>query len=265
MSIIAVERRGAVALLTLNRPESMNALGAPGDGDEIAAACDALNADHEVRCAILTGAGKCFSAGGDLKAMASPDGPFSGTALQIQAQYRRNIHRLARAFYGLDMPLIAAVNGPAIGLGCDIACMADIRIASSKAKFGVTFLKLGLVPGDGGSWLLPRVIGMSRASELLYSGDIVDAATAERLGLVSYVRAPEALIEGAFHLAQRIALMPAHALRLTKELLRQGQTTSYEAALEFAANTQVVAHSTADHKEGVDAMLAKREPKFHGR
>lgn len=265
MSIILVERHGPVAVLKLNRPELMNALGAPGDGEAVAAACEALNSDHDVRCAILTGEGRSFSAGGDLKAMAAPEGPFGGTALDVQAQYRRNIHRVARALFGLDMPLIAAVNGPAIGLGCDIACMADMRIASDRAKFGVTFLKIGLVPGDGGSWLLPRAIGMSRACELLYTGEVIDAAKAELWGLVSRVVPADALLDEAFALANRIAAMPPHALRLTKGLLRQSQTTTYDGALELAANAQVIAHATDDYREGVDAMLAKRAPQFHGR
>lgn len=265
MSIIVAERHGPIALLKLNRPESMNALGAPGDGDAVAEVCDALNADHDVRCAILTGEGKCFSAGGDLKAMAASDGPFAGTALEIQAQYRQNIHKIARALFGLDMPLVAAVNGPAIGLGCDIACMADIRIASESARFGVTFLKIGLVPGDGGSWLLPRAIGISRASELLYTGDVIDAPTAERWGLVSRVCAPDALIDAAFELAGRISAMPPHALRLTKSLVRQSQTASYDGALEQAANAQVIAHGTEDFHEGVAAMLERRPAVFRGR
>jgi enoyl-CoA hydratase/carnithine racemase len=264
MTIVKVTRQGAVAILTLDRPEAMNALGAPGDGAEIEAACADVNADHEVRCAILTGAGKCFSAGGDLKAMADPQGPFSGTALEIQDQYRGNIHRAARALFGLSVPLIAAVNGPAIGLGCDIACMADIRIASEKARFGVTFLKVGLVPGDGGSWLLPRVIGMSRAAELFFTGDVIDAATAERWGLVSRVVEPDKLMADSLALADRIATMPPHALRLTKGLLRQSQTASYDGALEQAANAQVIAHGTADFREGVAAMLDKRAPVFRG-
>ncbi|MDO9487367.1 MAG: enoyl-CoA hydratase-related protein, partial [Sphingomonadaceae bacterium] len=156
MSLLTFERRGAIALLTLNRPSAMNALGAPGDGDAIAAVCAEVNADRSIRCAILTGAGRAFSAGGDVKAMRDRSGAFAGSAAEIREGYRANIHRLVRAIYGLEMPVVAAVNGAAIGLGCDIACLADIRIAADGAKFGVTFLKLGLIPGDGGAWLLPR-------------------------------------------------------------------------------------------------------------
>ncbi|MDB5714657.1 MAG: enoyl-CoA hydratase [Sphingomonadales bacterium] len=264
MSIILTERHGPIAVLKLNRPDAMNALGTPGDGEVIQAACAALNADLTVSCVILTGEGRAFSAGGDVKAMADPKGSFSGTGLQIRNHYRDNIHRAARALHGLDMPVIAAVNGAAIGLGCDVACMADIRIASDKAKFGVTFLKLGLVPGDGGSWLLPRVIGMSRAAELFFTGDVIDANMAAEWGLVSRVVPHDTLMDEAMALATKIAAMPAHSLRLTKTLLRQGQNTSYDTALDMAALAQVNAHATADYREGVAAMIEKRPPVFIG-
>ncbi|MDO7842246.1 crotonase/enoyl-CoA hydratase family protein [Sphingomonas immobilis] len=264
MSIITTERQGPIAILRLNRPDLMNALGAPGDGEAIQAACAALNADLAVRCVILTGEGRAFSAGGDVKAMADPNGSFSGTGLKIRNHYRDNIHRAARALYGLDMPVIAAVNGAAIGLGCDVACMADIRIASDKAKFGVTFLKLGLVPGDGGSWLLPRVIGASRAAELFFTGDVIDAQTAADWGLVSRVVPHDTLLDEALALATKIAALPPHSLRLTKTLLRQGQNTSYDTALDMAAFAQVNAHATADYREGVAALIDKRPPDFKG-
>ncbi|WP_447953416.1 crotonase/enoyl-CoA hydratase family protein [Sphingopyxis chilensis] len=264
MAIIKTERHGAIAVLILDRPETMNALGALGDGDAIAAACAEINADPAVRCAILTGSGKCFSAGGDVKAMREGTGNFSGGAVQIREGYRSNIHRAARALFGLDMPLIAAVNGPAIGLGCDVACMADVRLASDKAKFGVTFLKLGLVPGDGGTWLLPRTIGMSRAAELFFTGDTIDAETACEWGLVSRVVPHETLMDEALALAGKIAAMPPHALRMTKSMLRQGQTITYDTALELAAVMQSVSHLTKDHKEGVAALLEKRSPNFSG-
>src|SRR5262249_44883552 len=145
-------------------------------------------------------------------------------AVAIRERYRGNIHRIARALQGLEIPLIAAVNGPAVGLGCDVTCMADIRIASDKARFGVTFLRLGLVPGDGGAWLLPRVIGMARASELLFTANLIDAATAAEWGLVNRVVPHESLIDEALALANRIAEQPPHALRMGKALLKHGQS-----------------------------------------
>ena len=219
MSLITTEKRGHVAILTLNRPDSMNALGAPGDGDQVAAACAAINADQEIRCVVLTGAGRAFSAGGDVKAMKAREGAFGGGGVGIRDNYRNNIHRIVRSIYGLEVPSIAAVNGAAIGLGCDVACMTDIRIAADTAKFAVTFLKLGLIPGDGGAWLLPRTIGMSRASELLFTGDVIDAQTACDWGLVSKVTSADELMAAAIAMAEKIAQQPPHALRLAKSLL----------------------------------------------
>ena len=262
--LLRIEREGHVTTLTLNRPDSMNPLGASGDGDAFAAACDAINGDIDVRCVILTGAGRAFSAGGDIKAMKDKTGNFGGTAPEIADGYRNNIHKILRALYGLRVPLIAAVNGPAIGLGCDLACLADMRIASDRAKFGVTFLKLGIIPGDGGTWILPRIIGEARAAELFYTGDVIDADTALDWGLVSRVVEADTLIDEARALAAKIAAMPPHALRQAKNLMRQGRGTSYDTALEMAANAQALMHTTADHAEGVDALLEKRSPRFTG-
>lgn len=265
MSPISIEKNGPVAILRLNRPDSLNALGAIGDGEAVEAVCAQINADRDIRCVILTGEGRAFSAGGDVKAMQARSGIFSGNGVDLRDGYRNGIHRIARALYNLDVPMIAAVNGPAIGLGCDIACMADIRISSDKAKFGVTFLKIGIVPGDGGTWLLPRVIGMSRAAELFFTGDVIDAHTAQQWGLVSRVVEHERLMDEAFALAERICVQPPHSLRLTKNMLRQGQTIGYEMALEIAASNQALAHLTDDHMEGIAALLEKRTPEFKGR
>jgi enoyl-CoA hydratase/carnithine racemase len=264
MSLILTEKRGHIAILTLNRPDAMNALGAPGDGDQVAAACAAINADRDIRAVVLTGAGRAFSAGGDVKAMKAREGAFAGNGVELRDGYRNNIHRVVRSIYGLEVPSIAAVNGPAIGLGCDVACMTDIRIAAEGARFGVTFLKLGLIPGDGGAWLLPRTIGMSRASELLFTGDVVDAATAEKWGLVSKVVPAESLLDEAVALAERIAQQPPHALRLAKSLLKHGQTTSYDTLMEMSAAAQAISHLTDDHMEGVEALLEKRPAVFKG-
>ncbi len=264
MTLLTIHTTDHITTLTLNRGDTMNALGADGDGDAFAAACDAINADAEIRCVILTGAGRAFSAGGDIKAMQDKTGNFGGNPVSVANGYRDNIHKVLRALYGLRVPLIAAVNGPAIGLGCDLACLADIRIASEKAKFGVTFLKLGIIPGDGGTWILPRVIGEARAAELFYTGDVIDAETACDWGLVSRVVEGDALMDEAQALAAKIAAMPPHALRQTKNLLRQGRSITYDTALELAANTQALMHHTDDHAEGVAALIEKRAAKFTG-
>ena len=264
MPLLRTERDGHVVTLTFDRAETMNPLGQPGDGDEFADACRDIDRDIGVRCVILTGDGRAFSAGGDIKAMRDRSGVFGGSAPAIADGYRDNIHRMLRALHDVRVPVIAAVNGPAIGLGCDVACLADIRIASAKARFGVTFLKLGIVPGDGGTWILPRIIGPARAAELFYTGDVIDAATACEWGLVSRVVEPGALLDEAMAMANRVAAMPPHALRQAKMLMRQGRKLDYDGALELAANTQAVMHTTTDHAEGVAALIDKRSPRFTG-
>ena len=264
MPLLQITRDGPVTTLTIDRAETMNPLGAPGDGDAFRAACDAINRDLDTRCVILTGAGRAFSAGGDIKAMRDKSGTFGGSPPAISDGYRDNIHQMLRALYGIRVPVIAAVNGAAIGLGCDVACLGDIRIASEKAKFGVTFLKLGIIPGDGGTWILPRVIGQARAAELFYTGDVIDAATALDWGLVSRVVPHDDLLGEARALADKIVAMPPHALRQAKNLMRQGQQVSYDSALEMAANTQAMMHHTNDHAEGVAALMEKRSPDFKG-
>lgn len=256
---------GTRVTLTINRPDRRNPLGLPGDADWFAAAAARINADPAVRCVVLTGAGTAFSAGGDLVAMRDRTGTFAGGAADVAEGYRRDIHRMVRALWDIEVPLVAAVNGPAIGLGNDVACLADIRIAADGARFGATFLKLGLVPGDGGAWLLPRVVGMSRAAELLYTGRIIDASEALALGLVSKVVPAGELAAETGALVTAIAAQPPLALRMTKRLLRAGLTADYASVMELSAVLQADAHQTADHREALDAFFARREPRFTGR
>lgn len=262
--IIRLDRDGSIATLTLTRPDAMNALGDQGDGDAVADACAQIARDPTIRVAILTGEGRAFSAGGNVKAMLAGEGNFAGNPAMVREGYRGNIHKALRALHGLDVPLIAAVNGPAIGLGCDLCCLADIRIASTKASFGVTFLKVGIIPGDGGTWILPRVIGMSRAAEMFYTGRVINAQQASEWGLVSLVVEPEELMRETLALASEIAQQPPYQLRATKTLLRQGQSVSYDTMLELAASTQGLMHHTEDHKEGARAILEKRPAVFTG-
>lgn len=264
-NVMTLEKRGAIAILTLTRPDQLNPLGQEGDGPAVQALCGEIEADPAIRCAILTGDGRAFSAGGDVKAMRDRTGAFAGTPYDVREGYRRNIHLIVKSLYNLDVPLIAAVNGAAIGLGCDVTCMADIRIASDKAKFGVTFLKLGLIPGDGGAWLLPRIVGASRAAELLFTGNVIDAETAADWGLVSRVVPADALMDEALALAESIAAQPPQTLRMAKTLLRHGTTASYETIMEMSAASQALMHHTEDHIEGVNAILEKRKPTFEGK
>lgn len=265
MTLIRTERRGAIELWTLDRPDRLNALPDLEDGQAFAAACERVNADLSVRCVVLTGAGRAFSAGGDLKAMRERRDLFEGSGAEIRERYRRVVHRIVRSLYGLEVPLVSAVNGPAMGLGCDIAGLGDIRIASETASFGVPFLKLGILPGDGGAWLMPRNVGYARAAEMLFTSRVLDAQTAMEWGLVSRVVAPERLMDEAMAVAGEIAAQAPHALRMTKALLRQGRDATFDQILEMTAAMQALAHLTDDHAEGVAASLEKRRGDFTGR
>jgi enoyl-CoA hydratase/carnithine racemase len=180
----------------------------------------------------------------------------------IREEYRKGIQRLPKALYNLDVPVIAAVNGPAVGAGMDLTCMCDIRIASEKATFAESFVKVGIVPGDGGAWLLPRVVGMSKASEMAFTGETLSAQEALACGLVSRVVPHESLMEAAMTLARKIAANPGGVLRMTKRLLREGERATLESLLEISASYQAIAHMESDHHEAVRAFVEKRAPKF---
>ena len=262
---LLLEKNGTIATLTINRPEARNPLGAPGDGDLFQAAAQEINSDRAIRAVILTGAGKAFSAGGNLKAMRERSAEFGGSPAVIRDSYRNGIHKIIRSVWGIEVPVVAAVNGAAIGLGNDVACLADTRIASEKAIFGATFLKIGLVPGDGGAWLLPKVIGMARASELFFTGDTIDANTALQWGLVSRVVPGDTLMDEATKLAQKISQQPPDVLRMTKRLLREGIGSSFDTVMELSAGMQAAAHHTEDHLEAVNAFFEKRPGDFKGK
>ena len=261
---ILYEQDGHIVTLTLNRHETRNAISDDVMVAEMVKACERINADHSVRVAIITGAGSAFSSGGNVKDMRDKAGMFAGTPSQIRDGYRNGIQRIPIAVHRLEVPIIAAVNGPAIGAGCDLAMMCDMRIASEKALFAESFVKVGLIAGDGGAWFLPRVIGLSRANEMAFTGEPVDAQTALAWGMVSRVVPPEELLPAANELARRIAVNPPTALRMTKKLIKEGDHAQLEPLLEMAAGMQALAHQTKDHEEAVNAIIDKRPPNFTG-
>lgn len=256
---VIYQQDGPVVTLTLNHPETRNALTGDAEWDAVIAACEQVQGDDGIKAVILTGAGSAFCAGGNIKDFAAKEGLAAGTPAAVRENYRRGIQRIPLAFQRLDVPVIAAVNGPAIGAGCDLACMCDIRIASENAKFAESFVKLGLIPGDGGAWLLQRVVGYSKAAELAFTGDMIDAIEAERIGLVSRVVPAEKLLAEARTLAERIAANPAPALRMTKRLLREAQTARLDTLLELAAAYQALTHHSAEHEAAVAAFLDSRK------
>lgn len=262
--LVTIEVEGPVTTLTLNQPDTRNAI---SDLEMVDALCNALaraNADTSVRAVVLTGTGKAFSAGGNLKKMGMPGELGGGAPVDTVRGYQEGIQRIPLAFQALGVPVIAAVNGPAIGAGCDLACMCDIRIAGTSAVFAESFVKMGLVPGDGGAWLLQRIIGFSRAAELSFTGDTITAEEALALGLVSRVVPDEALLETARGLAHKIAANPPHAVRMTKRLMIQARDLRLDALLELSAAMQALVHTTSDHQEAVSAFREKRKPTFTG-
>lgn len=259
------QRDGAILTVTLNLPEKRNPISDNDMVDALCAAMEAADKDIGVRCVILTGAGSAFSSGGDLKQMAPDVGSLRASRpVQTRRNYKYGIQRLPMLFQALEVPVIAAVNGPAIGAGCDLACMCDIRIASENARFAESFVKLGIIPGDGGAWLLPRIIGFSKATELALTGEQIDAQEARRIGLVSDVVPATELLSAAKIIADKIAANPPHAVRMTKRLLREGQTADLKNILEMSAAMQAIVHATSDNDEAINAFLEKRAPNFTG-
>jgi enoyl-CoA hydratase/carnithine racemase len=256
------EQKGAIVVLTLDQAATRNALTGNTAVDELVAACERIRLDTSVRVVILTGAGPVFSSGGNVKDMQKYflQKP---SADVVREEYRNGIQRLPKALYHLDVPTIAAVNGPAVGAGCDLSCMCDIRIASDQASFAESFVRVGIVPGDGGAWFLPRAVGMSKASEMAFTGEAISAQEALACGLVSKVVAADQLMVEAMVLAEKIAKNPGHALRMAKRLLREGERNSLETLLEMSAGFQAIAHATPDHEEAVRAFIEKRSPRFN--
>ncbi|MEY8828653.1 crotonase/enoyl-CoA hydratase family protein [Sedimentitalea sp. XS_ASV28] len=258
-NFLKYDQAGPVVTLTMNDPDRRNPLTGNSAVEEFVEATARIERDPSVRVVIVTGSGAAFSAGGDVRDMKK----YEDDALRpmpIRTEYQQGIQRLTLAMYNLEVPMIAAVNGYAIGAGCDLSCMCDIRIAGESAKFAESFIKLGLIPGDGGAWLLPRVVGMSKAAEMAFTGEMLDAQAALDCGLVSRVVPDDQLMDETRALANRIAANPGPTLRLTKRLLREGQMSSLSSLLELSAAYQALAHKTAEHAEAVNAFLAKRKP-----
>lgn len=260
-SFLQSRRDGAILVLTMSQPQTRNALTGNSAVEEIVQACAQVTRDRAIRVVVLTGADPVFSSGGNVKDMQRYEKEGLSPEV-IREEYRNGIQRLPKALYNLDVPVIAAVNGPAVGAGLDLSCMCDMRIASEKATFAESFVKVGIVPGDGGAWLLPRVVGMSKASEMAFTGDALDAQEALACGLVSRVVPHERLMEESLKVAARVAANPGGVLRMTKRLLREGERSTLESLLELSAGYQAIAHMTSDHREAVRAFIEKRKPVF---
>jgi len=259
----ALELGARVAVLTFKRDDKRNALTGTALVDDICATLEWANATPEVSALILTGAGSAFSAGGDIKTMRAR--AMASTAAEMERYYRHGIQRIPRALHAVEVPVIAAVNGPAIGAGFDLANMCDIRIGSTNAQFGETFVNLGLMSGDGGAWFLQRVLGAQRAAELTFSGRIVKAEEAKAIGILLEIAEPDRLLPRAREIAAQIAAKPPLAVRYAKRTLRLAQYQSLAEHLESCASFQGALQKTDDHIEAVTAFFEKRSGVYKGR
>jgi enoyl-CoA hydratase/carnithine racemase len=260
-----IELSERIAVLHFERDDVRNALTGTALIEDIVETVRWANLSEDVSVLVLTGAGRAFSAGGNIKDMQNRGGDFAGDVAEVERRYRQGIQRIPLAIQAAELPVIAAVNGPAIGAGCDLACMCDLRIGSTSAQFGETFLNLGIIPGDGGAWFLQRLIGYQRAAEMTFTGRLINAEDARALGLLLEVTTPDALMPRALELARSVARQPPQALRYTKRLLKMAQRMELRDFLDLCATFQGICHNSCDHLEAVSAFLERREAKFLGR
>jgi enoyl-CoA hydratase/carnithine racemase len=252
--------KGHVATITLNRPAAKNAF----SPDMIAlwrGFLEQARADDAVRVVIVTGKGDTFCSGGDIREMA--EGKL--VSWDMKRYLWEGVHRIVLTMEDLDKPVIAAINGAAMGAGLDMALMCDLRICADTAKFAESYIMMGLVPGDGGAYFLPRVIGMPKALELLLTGDVIGPDEALRMGLVNKVVARDRLMEEAAALAEKIAARPPLAVRMMKRAAYQGCTSTLRAHLDYISSQLSLLSETEDHREAARAFLEKRKPVFKGK
>lgn len=255
---------GRIATITLNRPETRNALSEEVIG-ALVAALESADADPGIDCVVLTGEGPGFCSGGNIKQIKALTAEQRMSPMQLENWYKTQIQRIPLTMERISVPVIAAIRGHAIGAGCDLACMADIRIAAEDAVFAESFLRVGIIPGDGGAWLLPRIIGVAKASQMMLTGEFIDADKAERYGLVSEVVPAAELMPRAMALARMVAQFPPAAIRKTKRLIKDARDVSLSEHLDQAAIWQGVLQQMDDHREAIDAILEKRSPRFQGK
>ena len=262
---VRYEKSEGIATITLNRPERMNAF-TPKMLDEWLAALQDAHLDAETRVIILTAEGRGFCTGMDVQAQAQGQGLLPQSGLGEARNYLRDsVQRIPRLVAQLDKPYIAAVNGAAVGAGMDMASMCDIRFAADTARFGMTYVRMGLVPGDGGCYYLPRIVGLARALDLIWSGRLFDAEEALRIGYVSAVVPAADLMAYSREYALKLARGPAVAIQLAKRLVYRSLDASVDQALEMAQGAMTIALNTEDAREGPRAFVEKREPQFKGR
>lgn len=264
MGDLLFEVKDRIATITLNRPERKNAFSQPMMDSWV----EALRECHEsdaIRVVILTGAGDAFCSGGDVGRMNKNAEAAEETPLDQKDFIWRGINRVPLLVQQLDKPYLVAVNGVAAGAGMDMALMGDMIFAADTARFGETYIRVGLVPADGGGWYLPRLIGMPKALEMFWTGDMISAEEAERIGIVNRVFPADKLMDGTLAFAQRLASGPSVAIQATKRVCYQARNIDLATHLDQVTSHQPIMKGTADHKEAVKAFMEKRKPVFVGR
>jgi enoyl-CoA hydratase/carnithine racemase len=260
MSVLLYEIQDGVATITLNRPERRNAFTLEMLDLWVEALRDART-NEAVQVVVVTGAGQAFCSGGDVGGMASR-GELSGLEHKRALEL---VHRIPLALEELDKPVIGAINGAAIGAGCDMALMCDLRFMAEDARLSEGYVRVGLIPGDGGTYFLPRLVGTAKALELLWTGDFVDAQEALRLGIVNRVVPADELLPAVYELAGRLAKGPAVAIRTIKRAVYQGTRMDLRTHLDLISSHMSFIRQTEDHREGARAYVEKRPPEFRGR
>jgi enoyl-CoA hydratase/carnithine racemase len=256
---VLYESKDNIATLTLNRPEARNAF-SPEMINLWRGYLQEAKEDNNVSVVVVTGKGDTFCSGGDIRDMA--EGKLR--SWDMKRFLWEGVHRIVLTLEDLDKPVIAAINGAAMGAGLDMAIMCDLRICSDKAKLAESYIMMGLVPGDGGAYFLPRLVGVPKALELLLTGDVIDPLEGLRLGLVNRVVAHDRLLDETFDLAKKIAAKPPLAIRMMKRAVYQGQTSTLRAHLDYISSQLSLLSETEDHLEAARAFLEKRKPVFRG-
>ncbi len=264
---VILKKEENIATIVMNRPDRMNAL-IPRMFQELKAALEDVNCDDNIRVVILTGAGKGFCTGADIKQGTAAKGEglrAEKTIDEVRQHIRHNPQKITLAIRNLEKPIIAMVNGPAVADGFDWALACDLRVGSENARFMNAFVKMALFPNTGETWLLPRVVGLGKALEILFTGDWLNAEEAYRLGVLNKLVPAADLERETLALARKLAKQPPISLRLMKMQTYRGLEMSLEAALELAADGEAMTLKTADHREALAAFSEKREPKFQGK